>query len=105
MLRALGFWHFFGGPGFDVFWFELEPDALLPTLQADQGLRVSLLGGSWVVIGMAKSPLIWVITIVALLITPLSTTHEPPSKPPKPSTRNPQPQALSPKPSALNPKP
>ena len=27
----------------------------------------------------AISPLIWVITIVTLLITPLITTHEPPS--------------------------
>ena len=27
------------------------------------------------------SPLIWVITIVNLLITPLITTHEPPSEP------------------------
>ena len=26
------------------------------------------------------SPLIWVITIVTLLITPLITTHEPPSR-------------------------
>ena len=39
-----------------------------------------LLGGSWVVISGAISPLIWVITIVTLLIIPLITTHEPPSK-------------------------
>ena len=38
-----------------------------------------LLGGSWVVISGAVSPLIWVISIVALLITLLVTTHEPPS--------------------------
>ena len=38
-----------------------------------------LLGGSWVVISGVISPLIWVITIVTLLITPLITTHEPPS--------------------------
>ena len=38
-----------------------------------------LLGGSWAVISMVISPLIWVITIVTLLITPLITTHEPPS--------------------------
>ena len=37
-----------------------------------------LLGGSWVVISMVISPLIWVVTIVTLLITPLTTTHEPP---------------------------
>ena len=30
----------------------------------------SLLGGSWVVISRAISPLIWVISIVTLLITP-----------------------------------
>ena len=38
-----------------------------------------LLGGSWVVKSGVKSPLIWVITIVTLLLTPLITTHEPPS--------------------------
>ena len=38
-----------------------------------------LLGGSWVVISGVISPLIWVISIVTLLITPLMTTHEPPS--------------------------
>ena len=40
---------------------------------------LSVLGGSWVVISIAISPLMWVITIVILLITPLITTHEPPS--------------------------
>ena len=39
----------------------------------------SLLGGSWVVISGVISPLIWVITIVTLLITPLIPNHEPPS--------------------------
>ena len=39
----------------------------------------ALLGGSWVVISGAISPLILVITIVALLITLLITTREPPS--------------------------
>ena len=38
----------------------------------------SVLGGSWVVITGVVSPLIWVITIVTLLITPLITNHEPP---------------------------
>ena len=38
-----------------------------------------LLGGSWVVISGVISPLIWVINTVTLLITPLITTHEPPS--------------------------
>ena len=42
------------------------------------GLEV-LLGGSWLVISRVISPLIGVITIVTLLITPLITTHEPPS--------------------------
>ena len=39
-----------------------------------------LLGGSWVVINGVISPPIGVITIVTLIITPLITTHEPPSK-------------------------
>ena len=39
----------------------------------------AVLGGSWAVISMGVGPLIWVITIVTLLITPLITTHEPPS--------------------------
>ena len=48
---------------------------------ARKGLTMeAILGGSWVVIGRVISPLIWVITIVALLITPLITTHEPPSR-------------------------
>ena len=41
---------------------------------------MGLLGGSWVVISRVISPLILVITIVTLLITPLITTHEPPSR-------------------------
>ena len=41
---------------------------------------LGLLGGSWVVISGAISPLIWVITIDTLLIPPLITTHEPPSR-------------------------
>ena len=42
--------------------------------------HMAVLGGSWVVINGVISPLIWVITIVTLLIiTPLITTHEPPS--------------------------
>ena len=43
-------------------------------------MPLRVLGGSWVVISRALSPLIWVITIVTLLITPLIiTTHEPPN--------------------------
>ena len=38
-----------------------------------------MLGGSWVVISGVISPLIRVLSIVTLLITPLITTHEPPS--------------------------
>ena len=41
-----------------------------------------ILGGSWVVISGVISPLIWVINIVTLLITPLITAHEPPSRAP-----------------------
>ena len=39
-----------------------------------------LLGGSWVVISGVIRPLVWVITILTLLITPLIATHEPPSR-------------------------
>ena len=45
----------------------------------DEVLSSLLLGGSWVVTSGDISPLIWVITIVTLLITPLITNHEPPS--------------------------
>ena len=41
----------------------------------------SLLGGSWVVIGRVRSPLIWVIRKATLLVvTLLVPTHEPPSR-------------------------
>ena len=41
-----------------------------------------ILGGSWVVISGVIRPVIWVIIIiVTLLITPLETTHGPPSIP------------------------
>ena len=43
------------------------------------GPRSMLLGGSWVVIRGVRSPLIWVIMRVTLLITPLTTPPEPPS--------------------------
>ena len=39
-----------------------------------------LLGASWVVISGVISPLIWVISIVTLLITPFIATREPPSR-------------------------
>ena len=45
------------------------------------GSGSNLLGGSWVGISVVIRPLIWVMTIVTLLIAPLITTHEPPSKP------------------------
>ena len=41
---------------------------------------MGLLGGSWEVITGVISPLILVIITVTLLITPLITTHEPPSR-------------------------
>ena len=41
--------------------------------------RLRILGGSWVFISGVISPLMWAITIVTLLKTPLRTTHEPPS--------------------------
>ena len=40
---------------------------------------MSALGGSWVVRSGVISPLIRLITTVSLLVTPLITTHEPPS--------------------------
>ena len=43
------------------------------------GLHQPLLGGSGAVISEVISPLIWVISTVALFITLLITTHEPPS--------------------------
>ena len=36
--------------------------------------------GPWVAKSWVISPLIWVIIMVTLLITPLITTHEPPSR-------------------------
>ena len=43
--------------------------------------RVPLLGGSWVVISEVISRVTIVITQIRGLITPLITTHEPPSSP------------------------
>ena len=40
-----------------------------------------VLGGSWLVTSGVISPLIWVISTVTLLRTPLITSHEPPSTP------------------------
>ena len=63
------------------------PYTTCPVLQASvlgsnkQALSPSLSAGSWVVKSSVISPLIWAISIVALLITLLITTHEPPSKP------------------------
>ena len=45
----------------------------------DLALLHGVLGGSWVVISGVISPLIWVISLATLLITPFITTHEPPS--------------------------
>ena len=39
-----------------------------------------LLGASWVVVGGVIGLLIWVILAATLLITPILTTHEPPSR-------------------------
>ena len=55
--------------------------------------NVSLLGGSWVAISGVVSPLIWPISRVTLLITPLMPIHEPPSSP----------ESLDPKPKFLTP--
>ena len=45
----------------------------------EKGLE-GLLGGSWAVTSAVISPPMWVIIIVTLLLTPLFTTHEPPSR-------------------------
>ena len=44
---------------------------------AERAASIHVLRGSWVVISRVISPLIWVIITVALLITPLITTHKP----------------------------
>ena len=51
-------------------------EGLLRCLAGVQGL----LGGPWVVISGAISPIIWAIITVTLRITPLITTHEPSSR-------------------------
>ena len=52
-------------------------------LQVQKGFHESSIGalleGSWVVINGVRSPLMWFMTIVTLLITPLVATREPPS--------------------------
>ena len=45
-----------------------------------RGLLGVILGGSWVVISGVVSPLVWVLSGVTLLIAPLISTHEPPSR-------------------------
>ena len=56
------------------------------TRDADHGIsdgeegEVAVPVRSWVVINRVISPLIWLITIVTLLITPVITTHETPSR-------------------------
>ena len=52
---------------------------LAPGLQKDERPVRDVPGGSGVVISGVISPLIWVIRIVALLVTLVITTHEPPS--------------------------
>ena len=41
---------------------------------------VGVIGGSWAGISGVISPLIWLISIVTLIVTPFITTHEPPSR-------------------------
>ena len=53
--------------------------ALLAAWRILDGKKAGLLGGSSVVINGVISILIWALTIVTLLITPLLTTHEPPN--------------------------
>ena len=66
-----------------LYFFEqalLDPQQVLV-----RGIKERLLGGSWVVISRVTSPLIWIVTTVTLLVTPLITTHEPPSTPLSPT--------------------
>ena len=46
-----------------------------------RGCRVSILGGSWLVISRVISRVTILITLLRGLATPLITTHEPPSRP------------------------
>ena len=46
-----------------------------------RSLMPHLLGGSWVVISGLISKVTMLITLIRRLITPLITTHEPPSRP------------------------
>ena len=46
-----------------------------------QQQELELLGGSWVVVSRVISRVAIVITYIRGLITPLITTHEPPSRP------------------------
>ena len=68
-------------------------NAQVPPKKYSSMVLQNLPGGSRVDISGVISPLSWVITLVTLLITPLITTHEPPSKP---QTLNPKPQTLNP---------
>ena len=57
-----------------------------------RGVLGVILGGSWVVIiSRVISLLTIVITYNRRLVTPLITTHEPPSRPSRPYTLNPKP--------------
>ena len=58
----------------------MKPTSTVVGSKRGQHAQLALLAGSWVVISRLKSPLIRVIIIVALLITPLITTHKPPSE-------------------------
>ena len=62
-------------------WQDLFVFRGLPEGYRFQSLLVAIvvLGGSWVVISGVISPLICIMTIVTLLITPPIATHEPPS--------------------------
>ena len=60
---------------------QMVSAAMHPKLKPRLRSRNTILGGSWVVISEVISPLIWVIGIVTLLITLLTTTFDPPSRP------------------------
>ena len=60
---------------------NLHPRGTWKTSPNDVHTTSTPLGGSWVVISRVITSLIWDLSIVPPLMTPLITTHEPPSTP------------------------
>ena len=67
--------------GFRVFLFRVQGLGFRFRVRINKGtVQGSILGGSWVVISGVTSKVTIIITHIRALITPLITTHEPPSK-------------------------